>query len=87
MEPAEGRLVTPVRGISPYLDPAPVETPRQQPDLDKRTLQADRDAAIPEVRGPDGGPLYLVRSTSDGHIGLIFPGPDAVIEHHAHSKA
>ena len=29
---------------------------------------------------PAGGPPYLVRF-DDGHTGLCFPGPDAVVEH------
>lgn len=33
-----------------------------------------------EVRGSEGQPPYLV-AFNDGHRGLIFPGPDAVIEH------
>jgi hypothetical protein len=35
---------------------------------------------IVEVRGTTGGPPYVVRF-DDGHTGLVFPGPDAVIEH------
>jgi amino acid efflux transporter len=42
--------------------------------------QADHRAEILEVRGPDGGPPYLVRY-DDGHQALVFPGPDAVVEH------
>jgi Domain of unknown function (DUF1918) len=34
---------------------------------------------IVEVRGTDGGPPFLVRF-DDGHEGLVFPGPDAVVE-------
>jgi len=37
-------------------------------------------AEIVEVKGPQGHPPYLVRFT-DGHLGLVFPGPDAVVEH------
>ena len=37
---------------------------------------------ILEVRGSHGQPPYLV-AFNDGHRGLIFPGPDAVIEHTA----
>ena len=42
----------------------------------------DRDqvAEIVEVRGAAGGPPYLVRSP-DGHESVVFPGPDAVVEH------
>ena len=35
-----------------------------------------------EVRGPNGEPPYLVRWT-DGHEGLMFPGPDAHVDHRA----
>lgn len=40
----------------------------------------DQVGEIEEVRGSHGQPPYLVRF-GDGHRGLIFPGPDAVIEH------
>jgi hypothetical protein len=40
----------------------------------------DQVGEILEVRGMDGQPPYLVKF-NDGHQGLIFPGPDAVIEH------
>lgn len=33
-----------------------------------------------EVHGSDGQPPYLL-AFNDGHQGLIFPAPDAVIEH------
>ncbi|MEV0583696.1 DUF1918 domain-containing protein [Nonomuraea sp. NPDC050310] len=39
----------------------------------------DRAGEIVEIRGPDGGPPYLVRF-DDGHTGLIYPGPDAVLQ-------
>lgn len=35
-----------------------------------------REGEVVEVRGPDGGPPYVVR-WADGHEGLVFPGPDA----------
>ena len=37
-----------------------------------------RAGEIIEVRGHDGAPPYRVR-WSDGHEGLVFPGPDATI--------
>jgi hypothetical protein len=43
---------------------------------------ADIWGEVLEVRGSDGLPPYLV-AFNDGHQGLIFPGPDAVIEHTA----
>ncbi|MFC4052241.1 DUF1918 domain-containing protein [Actinomadura syzygii] len=41
--------------------------------------QPDRAGEIVEVRGPDGGPPYVVRF-EDGHETLVYPGPDAVVE-------
>lgn len=41
--------------------------------------QPDRSGEIIEVRGSEGGPPYVVRF-DDGHTGLVFPGPDAVVE-------
>lgn len=40
-----------------------------------------RDAEILEVRGKDGQPPYLVRWGDTGHEGLVFPGPDATVQH------
>jgi len=43
--------------------------------------QHKQKGEVLEVRGTDGAPPYLVR-WSDGHEGLMFPGPDAhIIEH------
>lgn len=42
----------------------------------------DRDGEVLEVRGAEGEPPYLVRWSDDGHTALVFPGPDAVIEHY-----
>jgi Domain of unknown function (DUF1918) len=42
--------------------------------------QSERTGEIVEVRGSGGEPPYLVRF-DDGHTSLVFPGPDAVIEH------
>jgi Domain of unknown function (DUF1876)/Domain of unknown function (DUF1918) len=39
---------------------------------------ATRDGEVLETRGPDGGPPYLVR-WSDGHEGLFYPGPGALL--------
>ncbi len=38
-----------------------------------------RDGEILEVRGPGGGPPYLVRWSSDGRVSLVFPGAGATI--------
>jgi hypothetical protein len=42
--------------------------------------QPERAGEIVEVRGAGGEPPYLVRF-DDGHTALVFPGPDAIIEH------
>lgn len=42
--------------------------------------QPDRTGEIVEVHGGAGEPPYLVRF-DDGHTSLMFPGPDAVVEH------
>ena len=45
------------------------------------TGQPDRDGRIIEVRGEDGAPPYLVEWSADGHVGLLFPGTDCMVEH------
>ena len=40
-----------------------------------------REAEILEVRHADGTPPYVVRWADTGHEGLVFPGPDAVVQH------
>lgn len=40
-----------------------------------------RVGVITELRHEDGVPPYVVRWLDDGHEGLVFPGPDARIEH------
>ena len=40
----------------------------------------DKNGEIVEVRGSQGEPPYMVKF-DDGHTRLIFPGPDAIIEH------
>jgi hypothetical protein len=47
-----------------------------------RVGQARKVGEVLEVRGTNGEPPYLVRWT-DGHEGLMFPGPDAHIDHEA----
>jgi hypothetical protein len=42
----------------------------------------DRTGVIVEVRESSGEPPYLVEF-DDGHTCLVFPGPDAVVEHPA----
>ena len=40
--------------------------------------ERDRGGVIIEIHGVNGGPPYIVRF-DDGHTGLVFPGPDAVV--------
>jgi Domain of unknown function (DUF1918) len=42
--------------------------------------EPDRDGEILEVLGNDGAPPYLVR-WEDGHVGELFPGSDANVQH------
>ena len=46
----------------------------------------DKIGEILEVKGKAGGPPYLVRF-DDGHTGLVFPGPDALVEAKARGGA
>ena len=46
--------------------------------------QPEHVGEIREVHGAGGEPPYLVHF-DDGHTGLVFPGPDAVVEHPARS--
>jgi hypothetical protein len=39
----------------------------------------ERVGEILEVRGAEGAPPYLVHF-EDGHEGLVYPGPDCLIE-------
>lgn len=41
----------------------------------------DRAGEILEVHGAAGTPPFLVRWDDDGHVGLVFPGPDASVTH------
>ena len=40
-----------------------------------------RDGEILEVRHEDGSPPYVVRWSDTGHEALVFPGPDAEVQH------
>ena len=42
------------------------------------TSEATRDGEVLEARGPDGGPPFLIR-WEDGHEGLFYPGPGALL--------
>jgi hypothetical protein len=42
--------------------------------------ERDKECEIIEVRGAEGEPPYVVRF-DDGREKLVFPGPDAQVEH------
>ncbi|HEX6345725.1 DUF1918 domain-containing protein [Umezawaea sp.] len=44
----------------------------------------ERLGEILEVRGREGAPPYLVRFV-DGHEGLVYPGPDCLVESRSNS--
>jgi Domain of unknown function (DUF1918) len=46
----------------------------------------ERTGVIVEVRDSSGAPPYLVEF-DDGHTCLVFPGPDAVVEHPARKRS
>jgi hypothetical protein len=49
-----------------------------------RSQQVDRpvrEAEILAVRGADGAPPYVVKWSDTGHEALVFPGPDAYVDH------
>ena len=46
----------------------------------------DRDGEILEVRHADGSPPYVVRWSDNGHETLVFPGPDALVQHPEHDE-
>ena len=48
--------------------------------------EPDRGGEILEVHGVGGTEPFLVRWDEDGHVGLLFPGPDATIDHVARPK-
>lgn len=43
-----------------------------------RVDQPTREGIVTEVRGPDGQPPFVVE-WSNGHTGLLYPGPGAVL--------
>ncbi len=46
----------------------------------QRVGTPERQCDVLECRGSDGGPPYVVRWRDDGHEGLYFPGPGAVVQ-------
>jgi Domain of unknown function (DUF1918) len=51
--------------------------------LGHRTGQPDRGGEVREVRGSAGSPPYVVRWSDNDHDHetLVFPGPDATVQH------
>ncbi len=52
-----------------------------------RVGETVRDCEVLEARGRDGGPPYWVRWGGSGHEALLFPGPDATVEHVEHESS
>jgi Domain of unknown function (DUF1918) len=52
----------------------------------RRQGEPDRDGEILEVRGPAGGPPYVVRWSDNGHVSFIYPGADAYVAHQPHTS-
>ena len=52
-----------------------------------RINEPDRDCEILDVRGPDGGPPYVVRWGDSGHESFFSPGPDASVQHFEHTAS
>ena len=48
---------------------------------------AERRGEIVDVRGDGGAPPWLVRWSGEDHEALIYPGPDATIEHRSRPSA
>lgn len=46
-----------------------------------------KDGLILEVQGEQGAPPYLVRWSDDGHVSLVYPGPDAHVDHLGHGDS
>ncbi len=47
--------------------------------------EPERDCEVLDVRGSDGSPPYVVRWGDDGHETFFYPGPDAQVQHFAHT--
>jgi hypothetical protein len=52
-----------------------------------RINEAAREAVVLEARGADNHAPFMVRWLDDGHEGLFFPGPDAVVKHQVDEPA
>jgi hypothetical protein len=51
-----------------------------------RIGEPDRDCVILGVRGPDGGPPYVVRWDDSGRESFFYPGSDASVVHYEHAS-
>jgi hypothetical protein len=47
----------------------------------------NRDCEVLEVRGPNGGPPYVVRWADSGHEAILYPGTDAIVQHFDHAAS
>jgi hypothetical protein len=47
--------------------------------------EPDRDCEVLEVRGADGTAPFRVRWEDTGHEALLYPGPDAIVQHFDHA--
>ncbi len=45
-----------------------------------------RDGEIIGARHADGSPPYEVRWEDTGHESLVYPGPDAMVQHFTHDS-
>jgi Domain of unknown function (DUF1918) len=52
----------------------------------RRVGETGRRGTVVDVRGQGGLPPYLIRWDADGHEGLIYPGPDTVVERKRRTK-
>jgi uncharacterized protein DUF1918 len=43
--------------------------------------EPDRKGQVLEARGPDSTAPFVVRWDDSGHVTMLFPGNDAMIEH------
>ncbi len=50
--------------------------------VSNRTERPPRDGTVVEVRSGDGSPPYLVEWADSHQTALVFPGPDAHVQHH-----
>ncbi len=99
LEPRRGRRVKPAAAPKrpPRPAPAPAAAPRKPRSPVARAGdrivvrghhlgEPDRDGEILEVVG-DAGPPYRVRWSDTGREVLLFPGPDAVVEHYRRRRS